>query len=332
MIITPGQINRFVEFYHQVAHMLQAGIPLPKVIETLRNATGSRGFRKALTIIRAELQQGGSLEGALAQTGRWLPRFDIALLTAGEKSGRLDECAIILSDYYRERYVMARDVIRRVAYPVFIVFFAVMLFPPSSLVALIKEGDLAGFILPKLKFAAVTSGIVLLLLWLGQSRRSDWWRSIWELLLHRIPVLGKARRALALARLSLALDALLNAGINIMTAWELAADASGSAALKRAAARARNDMEGGATPGEAITATRAFPETFVTMYCSGEVSGRLDEALEYLRKNYLYESQRRFKTLAFWVPMIIYLGIIMVLGYFIVTFWLGYFDNMLNAF
>lgn len=332
MIITPGQINRFAEFYHQLAHMLQAGIPLPKVIETLRNATGSRGFRKALTVILAELQQGGSLEGALAQTGRWLPRFDIALLTAGEKSGRLDECAIILSEYYRERYVMVRDVIRRAAYPIFIVFFARMIIPPSALVALIKEGDVAGFVVPKLKFFAILAGVVLLMLWLGQSRRGDWWRGLWERLLHWIPVLGKARRSLALARLSLALDALLNAGINIVNAWELAADASGSAVLKRASARARRDMGEGATPGEAITATRAFPETFVTMYCSGEVSGRLDEALEYLRKNYLYESQRRFKTIAFWAPMILYLIIIFILAFYIISFWTGYYDNLLNTY
>lgn len=331
MIATPGQINRFAEFYHQLAHMLQAGIALPKVIETLRNATGSRSFRKALTAILHEVNQGGSFAGALAHTGHWLPGFDVALLTAGEQSGRLDECALILSEYYRERYVMVRDVLRRLAYPVMIVFVALLVFPPSALVALIKEGDVAGFFAPKLKFVAILGGLVLALLWLGQSRRADWWRGVWERLLHWVPVLGKARRALALTRLALALDALLNAGVNIISAWELATDASGSAALKGAATRARRDMEGGATPGEAIAATRAFPETFVTMYCSGEVSGRLDESLAYLRKNYQYESQRRFKTLAFWTPMIIYLLIMIVLAFYIVSFWVGYFDNILNT-
>jgi type II secretory pathway component PulF len=54
-----------------------------------------------------------------------------------------------------------------------------------------------------------------------------------ERTLRWVPILGKARQDLALARLAAALEALLNAGVPIIGAWELAATASGSPALRR---------------------------------------------------------------------------------------------------
>ena len=77
----------------------------------------------------------------------------------------------------------------------------------------------------------------------GAARRK--WRSRVENVLRRIPILGTARQDLALARLATALESLLNAGVPIVTAWELAATASGSPAL--APHRAR--VEGAAGEG-----------------------------------------------------------------------------------
>jgi len=66
-----------------------------------------------------------------------------------------------------------------------------------------------------------------------QGRRGEKWRSVMEDLIHPIPILGAARRALALSRLAAALEALISAGVTIIEAWELAAAASGSSMLKR---------------------------------------------------------------------------------------------------
>lgn len=331
-IVTASQVDRFAEFYQQLGQMLQAGLPLPKAIGTLRNASANRAFRRALTRVLEVLQRGESLSAGLAVTGRWLPGFDSALLAAGEQSGRLDECCLILSDYYRERAQMIREVISQMAYPMLIVFFAVAVFPPAQLRLLVWEGDVMGFLRPKLLLLGGIAGVLLVILYLGQGRRGERWRAIWESLLDPIPVLGRARRALALARTSLALESLLNAGVNVIQAWDLAAGASGSPRLRRAAVRACSDMQAGATPGEAIAGTGVFPEGFLSMYLSGEVSGRLDESLRYLRQRYHDEGRRRFKELAIWVPRLIYIGIVLLIGLFIIQFWTGYFDTLFGQF
>jgi len=67
-----------------------------------------------------------------------------------------------------------------------------------------------------------------------QSKHGEGWRAVIEALLTIGSRPGHRRRDLALARLAAALEALISAGVNIFQAWDLAASASGSPALRRA--------------------------------------------------------------------------------------------------
>ena len=66
-----------------------------------------------------------------------------------------------------------------------------------------------------------------------QGKRGERWRSRVESLLHPVPLLGTARKYLALSRLASALEALIGAGVSIVKSWELAGDACGSPRLQR---------------------------------------------------------------------------------------------------
>jgi len=110
--------------------------------------------------------------------------------------------------------------------------------------------------------------MVLLGIYLAQANRSPAWRALLETVFEAVPLLGLARRDLALARLSAALEALLNAGVPILQAWEIAAPASGSPALVRAVRDFQPHLEAQATPAEAIQRSRVFPHVFASYYSS----------------------------------------------------------------
>ncbi len=330
MLSTPGQLDRFAGFYHQLAQMVQAGIGLPQALETLRNSARSRASRRALTTVLDELRRGGTLSEALGATGRWLPRFDVALLAAGEQSGRLDACCQILSDYHRERAATIREILHQLGWPLLTLFVAFLIFPVDRLVGLFLCGDVAGFLIPKLEQLGIAALLVWGFLYLNQSRRGEGLRAVIERVTLPVPLLGKARRAGALARVTLALEALLNAGVNLVTAWEMAADASGSPRLKRAVRQACRDITAGATPSEALQRTGVFPEEFLAYYGSGEQSGRLDENLRYLQRHYRDEARRLTRGLCVWIPRILYLLILVIVGMSVISFWTGYYDQILN--
>jgi type II secretory pathway component PulF len=164
-----------------------------------------------------------------------------------------------------------------------------------------------------------------------QSRHGEKWRAVIEGLLGPIPVLGTARRYLALSRLAAALEALLNAGVTIIEAWELAATASGSPALRRIVRGWQPQVRAGETPAEAVAASGKFPELFSHQYTTGEVSGKLDETLRRLHYYYQEEGSRKLHALAQWSPRFVYLFVALMIAVRVVQFWTGYFKQVQDA-
>src|SRR5262245_19188895 len=218
LIVMPKQLARRAELYHQLGSTIAAGIPLIQALEMVSNTRGARHLHKPLQLLISQLQQGSTFAEALLSLGRWLPDFDIALLSAGEKSGGLDTCFRLLSDYYSERARLVRRVLADLAYPLLTLHIAIHVFPPSLLTSLVMKGDGFGFLLAKLKALLPLYGLVFLVIFACQGKHGEAWRSLIERMVRAIPVLGVARRNLALARLSAALEGLISAGVSIIEA------------------------------------------------------------------------------------------------------------------
>src|SRR6266702_3787873 len=129
LIVTPAQFTQRAEFYYQLCQLTAAGISLPSALEQLRRNPPARSYRQPLGLLVSELSNGYTLAESLRRLGSWLPEFDIALLHAGEQSGRLDACFRLLADYYTDRARLARQVIADLAYPAFLFHFAIFIFP-----------------------------------------------------------------------------------------------------------------------------------------------------------------------------------------------------------
>jgi type IV pilus assembly protein PilC len=328
LLITPGQLARRAEFYHQVSQLTSAGLGLMRALEQLRRAPPSRSYRQPLERLLKRLNEGYSFTESLRTMGQWLPAFDIALIEAGEQSGRLESCFRLLADYYNDRARLARQMITDLLYPVFLLHFAIFIFPFAHFFA---SGDWRLYFAQTFGILIPIYGVVVLMIYAAQSKHGERWRSLVESLLDPIPVLGTARHYLALARLAAALEALLSAGVTIIEAWDLAATASGSPALRRAVAAWRPSVVAGQTPAEAVSRSRRFPEIFANQYATGEVSGQLDDTLRRLHRYYQEEGSRKLHMVAQWSPRAVYLGIVLMIAIRVVHFWTGYFQQVRDA-
>jgi type II secretory pathway component PulF len=331
LIVTPRQLRQQSEFYHQIGSLLAAGVGLIPALEMLRRNPPARTFLQPLEQLTRDLTQGCSFVEALQRLRRWLPAFDLALVGAGEQSGRLDATCRLLAEYYRGRAKLMSGVITDLLYPVAVLHLAILIFPTSAIYHLIWLGHWQGYVLQKLAVMAPLYAGVLLLIYACQGRRGQSWRSLIERVLHRVPVLGAARRQLALARLAAALESLINAGVPIVAAWDLAAAASGSPAIGRAVETWKPRVLAGETPAEAIRKSPVFPETFASLYQTGELSGKLDDSLKRLHTYFEEEGTNRLHLVATWAPRLVYFGVVLLVAYQVVQFWLGYF-NQLNQF
>jgi type II secretory pathway component PulF len=332
MIVMPGQLFRRADFYHQLAQLVTAGVPITNALQQISHRPPGFSYRKPLQQTLAELAQGKPLSQSLRDADL-LPDFDLTLIEAGERSGRLDSCFRTLANYYTERGNIARQIIAQMIYPVFLIHFAALVFG----IILPWAGSQFNasipmlFVLAAVKFLLPIYVTVILIVIVTQSKRGESWRSFMESVLHPVPVLGTARRSQALSRLSMALEALISAGVSVVEAWTFAAAASNSPALKRLVTTWKIPLESGATPAELVNASRYFPATFANLYLTGETTGKLDETLQRMHIYYQEDSAHKIKMLVKAACMAVYLGAVLIIAIKIIGFYTGYFNQVSNV-
>jgi len=331
MIVTPFQLARRAQFYYQLAQMTEAGLSLVQALRTVRNQTHVPSLRRGLDAVAIRIGEGDTFGTALARAADWLPPFDIALMAAGEKSGRLPSCFKKLASYYEERAKILRRTLWSLAYPVFLMHLAVLIFPVTALTGLVLQGTVGSFILKKALLLAPFYIGVGVVAYLAQGTRGELVRASLDRVLDLVPVVGGARRCMALPGLTMALEALINAGTDMIQSWSLAAAASGSSIVHSAVRQFPRQLEQGRTPAELVGESRVFPPEFAQQYYSAELSGKIDETL--LRLHLYYEEQANSKTRLAVVILggLVFGAVILAVAWQIVSFWMGYFDQVGQA-
>jgi len=325
LILTPRQLIHRAQFYQQLGQLIAAGIGVMKALEMTGRNPPARSFREPIRQMILELSHGATVAGAMRSLGRWMPSFDVALIEAGERSGRLDAVFRLLAGYYDDRARLLRQMISDLAYPVFVFHFAIFLFP---FITFFSDGNGKAYLLKTFGVLIPIYAVIFTTIYSAQGRRGEDWRSFLERLLRPVPVLGTARQYLALSRLAASLEALLNAGVTVIEAWEMAAAACGSPALLRAVTAWKPEVVEGQTPAEAIRASNQFPELFVNLYYSGEISGQLDDSLRQLQAYYQEEGSRKLHALGRWFAQFIYLCVMGMVAYLVIGFYVGYFNQI----
>lgn len=327
-MVTPRQLDQKAQFYRQLGQMTEVGITIPKALETVARHAYAKPMREALNEVLLSLQQGSSFGSALITRQPWIPPFDIALLGAGEESGRLSACLNKLAVYYEERARALRRVLKSLAYPVFLIHMAVLVFPVSSLQSLVTQGSIVTFIVAKVLTLLPLYLAVFLISYLTQGTRGSTLRYVVETFVTFVPVLGAARKSMAMSRFCMALEALVSSGTGLIHCFELAAAASGSLRLQRVVEGFIPQMEAGETPAELIAQSNFFPDEFVQQFHSAELSGKIDETLVRLYRFYEDQASRQSHAATVLGGGIVF-GIVMIaIAWQVIQFWLGYFNQI----
>lgn len=331
-LYSPSQLTARSELYYQIGNALSAGLPLPRAIRMLSEKPPARALAAMLDRVATRLEAGDTFSEAVQSLGRWAPGFDIALLEAGERSGRLDHVCKLLAKAYEERARLLQQMIIGLLYPAFLFHFAFFIMPVGHLVALFHGGTIGEFLGRKLMFFLPFYLALALIVFACQSSRGRSWRSLLEQVGRLVPVFGRARRSLVIARFTTALDALLGAGVAATRAWPLAAAASGSVAMEREMDAWVPRFAEGEAAGDIILRSHAFPQHFASSYSTAEFSGQIDEVLPRLARHYQEEGFRLMKVAAGVLTGLIYGAVMLSAVVQIFSFWLGHYNSVLDAF
>ncbi len=325
-INTPGYYKSLSDFYYQLGTLIAAGVPVLSALNHIaKNVRNRRIHRLSYSLIEG-INNGKTLTETIKHSNIPIPDFDVALIDASEKSGKFEACFKILSDHYQQKAQLINQFIANLAYPVFLLHFAVFIFPFADF---FRTGNL-------LVYAAKTVGlliplyiIVFILIYAIQPYRDEHWRWGVERFIRKIPLFGTGRHSLILSRFAFALESLLSAGVPIINAIELAAEASGSVILKNVTKTWRERLTNGiTTPADEINHCREFPEIFASQYSTGEISGKLDDTLRRMHSYYLEEATRKLRSAFQWAGHMVFILIAFAIGFKIILFYYNYYQQI----
>lgn len=273
-----------------------------------------------LAALAASLQAGESLAGALERAGQWLPAVDRQLILAGAESGRLPDALRRLAARHEAVVRTQVGMMLAAAYPVGVLHFGALAFPVQRLFA---GGGLAGYLAAVAQVLVPLWGIVVVFALAVRAR----WRPALALL-DVLPLVGGFRRARALADLAFVLDALVVAGVRIDRAWQQAGGAVDDRRLGAVSAAAAEAVMRGEPVAPVLAGRSEIPPLFVEYYRTGETTGRLDEALQALQRQFSDTAATRLKLAALAYPAVLFAGVALWVAVRVVQFYAGYFRQI----
>lgn len=272
----PASDRTLCGLYGQLGRMLESGIA---VTEALRlSAKHSRGrLATALVNVRLQVESGKTLTKALSADPAVFPGSVRALVEAGERTGALAPVFFGLAESLELRLSMRRRVLRACFYPFILFTLSFFLIPLSKLFLGGLGAYLKASLVPYIIALLIVSGFLFFLPWgfkklLGPRRT--------QRLLRALPIAGGLYTSRANVRFCRHLSVALGAGLDLFTSLRLAAQASGDALVMKRAEDAAISVQRGTTLADALTATGLFDDEFNLAVSAGEMSGRLEEALD----------------------------------------------------
>ncbi|MFO1467167.1 MAG: type II secretion system inner membrane protein GspF [Steroidobacteraceae bacterium] len=297
----------------QLATLLRSGLPLEETLQAVAEQTEKPRIQSIILGVRGKVVEGHPLADGLKDFPQAFPEIYRATVAAGEQSGRLDDVLERLSDYTESRQLIRQQVTNALVYPIVLVVLSVAIV--SFLLAYVVPQVVAVFessnqVLPLATriligasdfarhywfYALALIGVLawLFLRWLKAPAA----QMRFDVLLLRIPLIGKVIRGLNTARFARTLSILTASAVPVLEALRISADVVTNLPMKQAVSDAALRVREGAPIGRSLAAKKIFPPMMIHLISSGESSGELEKMLERAATNQEREMDSLLSTL-----------------------------------
>ncbi len=280
--------------YRQLSELLRSGVPLLRALRLLGRGKANPTLAKAWSEVADGIASGDRLADAMARHERIFAPVHVAMVRAGERGAFLEPVLARLATLLEQQADLRGRVIGNLMYPlvlllvgaavvvaslVFFVpkfqdFFDKMPSLPLATRILLGASELltGHTILIGVATAVITTASVVTL----RKPAARYW--IAENFL-RVPMLGPLLSSIAVARFARMLGTLLENGIPMLQAIEIARDSAGNPVLSRALEQASEAVRQGEQLSLPLAASGLFPEDVIEIIAVGESANTLPSVL-----------------------------------------------------
>ncbi len=320
------KLKSLAGFSKQAGITIRSGLPLSRALPLLARESKDRRLRRALTDVQAEITQGSTLGEALRARSRMFTPMFVEMVSAGERSGHLEEVFSRLAIYFDTRLKLRRAVVRASIYPAIQLSMAFAVF---SLIFVLFSSDKWATAMELGNLTII--GVVCLGATYYFFSRMALGRAIWDRVLISLPLLRSVTLKLCMARFSRSLSMQLDSAIPMTEAIERASMVTGNGAVGRNLSRIAEPVRRGTSLTEAIKKSRLVTPMVREVLTIGEETGSFIESLDRVADIYEDEALVVLESLPKLIaPVVAIIVGIIVVYLFYTVYYVHYLKPMLE--
>ena len=284
-----------VVFTRQLATLIGAGLPLAQSLRTVQEQTTNKRMQEIVQEIISDVEGGKSLSDSFAKHPEAFNKVYVALVSAGETSGTMDDSLKRLAAQQEKEAAMMSKIRGAMMYPsivlvVIILVIGFMLFTVVPQVEglyrdLNKELPLVTLVMIKTAnfFSSLWWLVILAMIiggyFLAQYLKTEQGIRTKDIFKLNVPLFKGMFRKMYMARFARTGQVLLRTGVPKLDVLRITADAVNNVIISESILRASDKVKG----GKALSASLSNEDYFLAMVPQmikiGEQSGKIDEMM-----------------------------------------------------
>lgn len=292
------KLKDLVVFTRQLSTMISAGVPLNRSLSTLQSQTENKYFNTVIAAVSHDIEGGMTMADALAKHPKVFNDIYVNMVRAGEAGGILEEILKRLAVQLEKDASMRKKIKSAMAYPIVIfsitivAFFGIMIFIIPKIAKILE--DLGG---PDAELPIYTqvmlgasdfmrSNVIIILIvaglgifFLRRYLKTPKGKYNFHKLLLNTPIIKGLVVKIALARFARTFASLMSAGVSVLDALEVTANAIGNKVIEKELKDAAKEVKNGKQLSEPLSRSKYFPAVVAQMLAIGEETGEIDTIL-----------------------------------------------------
>lgn len=337
--LSPAKMSKW---FLSLENFLSSGIT---IVDALRVMEGDSRDKEVVKAIRLSLEQGDSLQAAMAKSG-YFDLFSLAIVESGEVSGHLEESFIKLRIFYEQREIFRKNLMQAMTYPmlvlgalVFLVLFILFYFIPS-MAELYGQNTAwmlssSGRVIRNCLFFnqyfiqilyTLLLTILFAVLFIRQiaERYSDLPVSF------HLPIVGELLRKQKMSEILWSLGMMTESGIDILKSIRIVSGSQNHVGIRKRIHRIEQDISAGISLKESVRKIVPKEEKLMYFIGMGENTGDLSGKLRHLSGQYKEEVDGKYRMISTLIQPVVILMMVAAVGALMVGIVLPLLD--MNAF
>ena len=319
-----------IVFTRQLATLISAGLPLTQSLHTVSEQTENKRLQGVIEDIIAAVEGGKSLSDSFAQHPEVFDKVFLALVSAGEASGTLDDALVRIAAQQEKDAATMSKIRGALTYPiiVLVVIFGVMAFMLFTVVPQVEKlyADLKKE-LPFLTQAMVTIAdfvagfwwLLIIVIGAGvyffmQYLKTEDGIKFKDTFKLNIPLFGSMFRKLYMARFTRTGQTLLATGVAMLDMLRISSESVNNTIVARSIDRAAEKVKGGKALSSALQPEDYILPLVPQMIKIGEQSGQIDGMLGKTAQVYEDELDEEIKAISTAIEPILMVVLAVVAG------------------